>query len=59
MKTCYQKHVMDLCGCADSAVEQYSKAFRYRNYTICDARDPIQGRAFLLMLKIITGLFYC
>ena len=42
-KTCYQRNVIERCGCADAALPMQGKAFGDVTVTACNTSDIVQG----------------
>ena len=42
--TCYQKYVIERCGCGDPEFPMNGAAFDYKEVKACDSSDSKQGR---------------
>ena len=43
-KTCYQRHVISRCGCADSAYPMYGAAFDSDDHEPCSSSSESEGQ---------------
>ena len=46
LKTCFQRNVINKCGCADPYIAKNGAAFDYADTQSCDVRNGTQGNVY-------------
>ena len=57
-KTCYQRHVIAECGCADPQIPMSGSAYSDFDGLACDIRNVTQGHCFSLSSVILVLLSF-